>query len=75
MIHTYTSKGRRRYRYYVCTSAQKQGWDGCPSKSIPALEIEQFVVKEIQRTGHAGSAPQFSEEAPSTAEQRLLPTR
>ena len=69
MIHTYTSKGTRRYRYYECISAQKYGWDRCPSKSIPALEIEQFVVKEIQRTNHTGSAPQFPGEVCSTAEQ------
>ena len=38
--HT-TRKGNKRYRYYVCTSAQKRGWDSCPSKSIPAAQIEQ----------------------------------
>ena len=25
MIHTYTSKGNKRYRYYVCMNAQKRG--------------------------------------------------
>ncbi len=29
MIHTYASKGTRRYRYYVCTSAQKR-CSSCP---------------------------------------------
>jgi site-specific DNA recombinase len=33
--HT-TRNGTKRYRYYVCSSAQKRGWDTCPSKSIPA---------------------------------------
>jgi site-specific DNA recombinase len=47
MSHTYTSKGPRRYRYYVCPRAQKQGWETCPSKSIPAEEIERFVWGEV----------------------------
>jgi site-specific DNA recombinase len=40
-----------RYRYYTCTHAQKQGWDTCPSKSIPAGQIEQFVVDRIRGIG------------------------
>ena len=51
MMHTYTSKGNRRYRYYVCYTAQKQGWHACPSKSLPAEEIERFVVEQIQAVG------------------------
>ena len=69
MIHTYASKGTRRYRYYVCTSAQKRGWECCPSKSIPALEIERFVMKEVQGTVQSGSASQPQWESCSTAEQ------
>jgi site-specific DNA recombinase len=38
----------RRYRYYVCCNAQKRGWGACPSKAVPAAEIEQFVVARIQ---------------------------
>jgi site-specific DNA recombinase len=48
--HT-TRKGGQRYRYYTCVNAQKRGWDNCPSKSIPAAEIEQVVVEQIQRLG------------------------
>ena len=33
--------GTKRYRYYVCSSAQKRGWHTCPSKSIPAAQIEE----------------------------------
>ena len=51
MSHTYTQKGNRRYRYYVCVSAQKRGWHNCPSKSIPAREIERFVVDQIRCIG------------------------
>jgi site-specific DNA recombinase len=49
MTPTHTSRnGTKRYRYYVCSSAQKRGWSTCPSKSIPAAQIEQFVVEQIR---------------------------
>ncbi len=48
--HT-TRNGTKRYRYYVCSSAQKRGWDTCPSKSIPAAQIEEFVVGQIKCIG------------------------
>jgi site-specific DNA recombinase len=44
-------KGGLRYRYYTCVHAQKNGWQSCPSKSIPAGPIEQLVVEQIQRLG------------------------
>src|SRR5207247_8489426 len=42
MSPTYSSKGSKRYRYYVCSHAQKRGWDHCPSQSIPASPIERI---------------------------------
>jgi site-specific DNA recombinase len=48
MTHTYTSKGSRRYRYYVCSQAQKQGYDQCVTRSVPAAEIERYVLKQLQ---------------------------
>jgi site-specific DNA recombinase len=39
------------YRYYTCCSAQKKGWHSCPSKSVPAGEIERFVVEQIRCVG------------------------
>jgi site-specific DNA recombinase len=48
--HT-TRKGGLRYRYYTCVHAQKNGWQSCPSQSIPAQPIEQLVVEQIQRLG------------------------
>jgi site-specific DNA recombinase len=47
-----TKQGKKRYRYYTCTGAQKRGWHTCPSKSIPAGEIERFVVEQIRRIGN-----------------------
>ncbi len=52
MGHTYTTKnGTTRYRYYVCLNAQKRGWHTCPSKSVPAEEIERLVVDQIRAIG------------------------
>ena len=51
MVHAYTVKARKRYRYYTCLRAQKQGWASCPTKSLPALEVEKFVVERIRAIG------------------------
>ena len=51
MIHSTSSKGPKRYRYYVCVQAQKRGWYTCPSKSVPAGELERFVVDQIRGIG------------------------
>lgn len=52
MGHSYTQrKNGVGYRYYVCQTAQKQGWHACPSKSLPAEQIEQFVVDQIKVIG------------------------
>ena len=51
MGHAYTAQGTKRYRYYVCLKAQKRGWHNCPTKSVPAGEIERFVVEQIKGIG------------------------
>jgi site-specific DNA recombinase len=51
MTPAHTTKRDRRYRYYLCSSAQKKGWATCPSKSLPAEEIEAFVVDRIRCVG------------------------
>lgn len=52
MVHTYTQKPNgRHYRYYVCLNAQKRGWNACATKSVPAGELEQFVVEQIRNVG------------------------
>jgi site-specific DNA recombinase len=51
MSHTYTAKGSRRYRYYVCGKAQQRGWSQCPSPSVPAGEIERFIVEQVKLIG------------------------
>ena len=51
MVHTYTVKGSRRYRYYVCLTAQQRGWDACPSKSLAAQRVEDSIVDRIRGLG------------------------
>jgi site-specific DNA recombinase len=52
MAHTYTAKGNgKRYRYYVCHTAQQRGWAACPTKSLNAHEIETAVVGHIRGMG------------------------
>jgi site-specific DNA recombinase len=54
MSHHFTTNGNKRYRYYVCVNAQKRGWDQCPAPSLPAAELEQFVVDQIRALGQDG---------------------
>jgi len=49
MMHTYTAKGPRRYRYYVCYKAQQKGWQNCKTKSVAAEAIERAVLNSIRR--------------------------
>jgi site-specific DNA recombinase len=51
MTPAHTTKGAKRYRYYTCVNAQKSGWHVCPSKSIPAAEIEALVIEQIRCIG------------------------
>ena len=43
--------GTKLYRYYCCTNAQKRGWHVCPTPSVPAGEMERFVVEQIKVIG------------------------
>ena len=52
MVHTFTGRGSKRYRYYTCVKAIKSGWKTCPTKSLPAAEIEAEVVDQIRCLAH-----------------------
>jgi len=52
MVHTFTGRGGKRYRYYTCTHAIKSGRKACPSGSLPAAEIERVVVDQIRGIGN-----------------------
>ena len=67
-----TKNGAKRYRYYVCNTAQKRGWSNCPSKSIPAPEIERFVVEQIKGIGSDSALPrEVGEQARRQSEAQL----
>jgi site-specific DNA recombinase len=75
MTPSHTRKGSRHYRYYVCCAAQKRGWQGCPSKALPAGTIEQMVLEQIQQRCRHRDGDEFPTwERLSPAEQaRLVP--
>jgi site-specific DNA recombinase len=67
MLHTYTVRNSRRYRYYVCLTAQQRGWDACPTKSIAAQEIEDAIVSRIRLLG---SDPRIAAETARQAREQ-----
>jgi site-specific DNA recombinase len=52
MSPTHATKQNKRYRYYVCNNATKRGWHNCSGQSLPAHEIERFVLEQIRCIGH-----------------------
>jgi DNA invertase Pin-like site-specific DNA recombinase len=50
LFHTYSMKGAgaKKYRYYVCSSAQKRSYASCPNRSIPAHIIEEAVIEKLR---------------------------
>lgn len=51
MSHHFATRGSKRYRYYVCIRAQKNGWSECPAPSLPAKQLEDFVLEQIKTLG------------------------
>ena len=49
---THSSSGgaarKRTYRYYTCNKATKRGRKTCPRASLPAEDIELFVVRQLE---------------------------
>ena len=48
MAPSHARKNGKRYRYYVCQSAIKNGHDSCPVRSLPAGEVEEAVANQIR---------------------------
>ena len=48
MIGTYTRSRGRTYRYYICGSAAKSGYDTCPIRCIAAGAIEDAVLTQLR---------------------------
>jgi site-specific DNA recombinase len=49
MTPAHAAKNGKRYRYYTCTNAQKRGRRACPSPSLPAGDVERFVLSKLVR--------------------------
>jgi len=49
MTPSHANRMGKRYRYYVCTGAQKLGWHTCPMPSIAAPALEQVVLGQIKK--------------------------
>ena len=47
MVYSYAVKRGRKYPYYVCRHAQREGWAKCPSKSLAASMIEETVLERL----------------------------
>lgn len=48
MLPSYATKRDRRYPYYVCRTARRNGWAACPVKTISAARIEESVIQQLQ---------------------------
>lgn len=48
MAKTYTTKGAKKYTYYTCLNAIKNGRDKCSNKSVPSVKLDEFVVNHIK---------------------------
>ena len=83
MIATYSAKGERRYRYYVCQRARQKGWKSCSTKSVSAGLLESSLVTQFrlqvgsdearQRLGIADSDWHAIVRGDSGAIQSLMP--
>ncbi len=51
MIHTYTKKQNRLYRYYVCVKAHQRGWNQCQTRAVSAQALESAVVAQLRGIG------------------------
>jgi site-specific DNA recombinase len=61
MTPTYDCKtGGRRYGYYVCTNALQRGRTSCPSRSLPSVAIEQWVLERLEEIAKQANANQPS---------------
>jgi site-specific DNA recombinase len=47
MVHVLAGKGTKRYRYYVCSKANRTSRANCPGSSMPAAEIERVVLEQL----------------------------
>lgn len=51
MTAHHTTKGNKRYPYYVCQTAQKEGASACPGSRVAAGKLETFVLDRVREIG------------------------
>ncbi len=49
MYPTYSSNGRRQYRYYICVRATRADDGYCPTRAVSAPAVEEAVVESLRR--------------------------
>jgi site-specific DNA recombinase len=54
MTHHYSSRGTRRYSYYVCSTAQKHGAAICRGSRIATAELDRFVERRLRASRASG---------------------
>ncbi|MEP7355403.1 MAG: zinc ribbon domain-containing protein [Acidobacteriota bacterium] len=61
MTHGYTTKLSRRYRYYLCQTARKNGIASCAKQMISATRIEQSLLRKLVELGNDPLWPKLKE--------------
>lgn len=51
MGHTTSRRRGRAWRYYACRTGLRRGAAACPNSTVPAEEIEDFVVAKLKAIG------------------------
>jgi DNA invertase Pin-like site-specific DNA recombinase len=69
---TYSRKGSRSYRYYLCVSAAKSGYDACAVRSVPAGDVEAAVVLRLRTLFRKDAAGMDGVDAVTVAVLRKL---
>jgi hypothetical protein len=72
MIATYSAKGERRYRYYVCQTAREKGWQFCQTKSVSADLLEASIAIQLRSQLSAAETRQVSQVSDSQWQALLL---
>ena len=67
-----TKRGRRKYRYYVCSTRQKHGATACPGSRIAVGKLEAAVIGQIRVIGRD---PAVIEAAASAAQREQCERR
>jgi site-specific DNA recombinase len=50
-LHTFTTRGNVRYRFYICSKAHNEGVASCPDTRVSAATLETFVAEQLSAIG------------------------